>query len=170
MTERIDIDIIEVLVTGIPASGKSSFMQTLNPELISEDGWNLVDIALDDELYLRFAEPPAQSEFDYMWLREIISTVEVDGFVVVCDSSRPALFGEVIGVMQTVVAFHPGAACIVVANKQDHPQAWSAEDIRFGLNIPQSIPVVPCVASQLDLVRDAVVELLTQIFGSDQEP
>lgn len=164
MDTGIDVDVIEVLVTGIPSSGKSSFLQTLNPNLVTENGWQLVNIAVDSDLHMRFAEPPARNDFDYLWLRDVIAAAEVDGFVIVCDSTRPELFGEMIGVLQTVLSIHEYTACVVVANKQDAPQAWSAEDIRFALNIPLDIPVLPCVAPDIEYVRDAVIELLYQIL------
>jgi hypothetical protein len=164
MDTRVEVDVIEVLVTGIPFAGKSSFLQTLNPNLTHHDGWQLVDIALDSNLHMRFVEPPSRDDFDYLWVREVISSAEVDGFVIVCDSTRPELFGEMIGVLQTVLSIHEYAACVVVANKQDDPNAWSAEDIRFAMNIPMDIPVLPCVAVDIAYVRDAVVELLYQIL------
>ena len=163
MEPEVDVQVVEILVTGIPSSGKSSFSATLNPNIQTQEGWRLADIAVDSSLHMRFVEPPAQEEFDYLWLREVISVAESHGFVIFCDSTRPELFGEMIGILQTVLAMHD-AACIVVANKQDHPDAWDADDIRFAVNIPMSVPVLPCVASEIEYVREAVIQLLYQIF------
>jgi signal recognition particle receptor subunit beta len=158
------VETIDILVTGLPEAGKSRFMQTLSPRLIKKQGWHYVHLAVDETLRMRFLEPPAQRHFDYLELRHVIETSSAHGYVILCDSTHPALFSRVVGLLQTVRAFHEDAPCVIVANKQDHPHAWSSEDIRHCMHLPQSIPVVPCVASQLDLVRDAVILLLYQIF------
>ena len=41
----------------------------------------------------------------------------------------------------------------------------SAEDIRVGLGIPNSILVMPCIAHDRNAVKDVVVQLLYQIMG-----
>jgi signal recognition particle receptor subunit beta len=164
MAASTQSETVDILVTGVPAAGKSRFMETLSPRLIKRQGWHYVYIAVDETLHMRFLEPPAQRGFDYLYLRHIIETSSAHGYVILCDSTRPALFAQMIGLLQTIRAFHDHAPCVIVANKQDHPQAWSVEDIRHCLHIPSTIPVVPCVASQLDMVRAAVIQLLYQIF------
>lgn len=165
MSAGVDIQIIEILVLGLPNSGKSSFVETLNAKHEEADGWRSTYIDVDDSLQVRFIEPPSQADFDFMWCREIIEYIDTDGFIVVADSVRSEDFGEMVSVLQTTRVFHPQVPVLLVANKQDQPQAWRVEDIRMGLGIPDEIHIVPCVATQLRAVREAVLDLLYQIMA-----
>jgi len=165
MATGVEIEVVEILVTGLPDAGKSSFINTLNPQSEEAEGWRSTYIQVDETLHVRFIEPPAMGEFDFMLLREIISGIDVDGFLVMCDSRRADKFGEMISVLQTVRAFHPQIPCALVANKQDSEHAWPAEDIRVGLGIPNDIGVLSCVAQDIEPVRDTVLHLLYQIMG-----
>jgi signal recognition particle receptor subunit beta len=82
----------------------------------------------------------------------------------------PEYFGEAISILQTIRAYHEDVPCVIAANKQDQPHAWSANDVRIGLGIPGDIPVVPCVANQFKSVRDVVIELLYKIFYGNEKP
>ena len=35
---------------------------------------------------------------------------------------------------------------VVAANKQDHPDAWAADDLRIALRIEEGVKLLPCVA------------------------
>jgi hypothetical protein len=52
----------------------------------------------------------------------------------------------------------------VAANKQDHPDAWSPDDLRIALKIDSGIKVVPCVARERESVKGALLELLYSIL------
>lgn len=166
MSAGVDIQIIEILVLGLPSSGKSSFVEALNANREETDGWRSTYIDVDDSLQVRFIEPPPQANFDFMWCREIIEYIDTDGFIMVADSVRSEDFGEMVSVLQTTRVFHPKVPVLLVANKQDQSQAWRVEDIRMGLGIPDEIHIVPCVATQLHTVREAVLDLLYQIMAN----
>lgn len=164
-----EIAVVEVLVIGLTAVGKSTFIRTLSMENGGHseqdaDGWFMTTLPVDDSVMVTFLEPPASRHFNFLWMRELISSVDVPGYIVLFDSTAPELFGEAISILQMIRAYHDTTPCLVVANKQDDLYAWSAEDIRIGLGIPNDISVVPCVASDSIMVREAVLQLLYRIF------
>lgn len=161
----VGTEVIEVLVVGLPGSGKSRLLDTLNPHHEEAHGWRLTWIQIEENLHARFVEPPAQTEFDFMWTREIIAGADIDGCIVVCDSSRTETFGETVGILETVRAFHPGLPLVLAANKQDQPQAWGADDLRLGMGLPDDIHTIPCIASDISTVREAVLQLLYGVLG-----
>lgn len=165
MTVGTNTEVIEILVVGLPGSGKSAFLSTLNPNYEVEQGWRMTWIQIDENLHARFIEPPAQKAFDFMWTREIIAGADIDGCIVLCDSTRTEAFGETVGILETVRAFHPGLPLVMAANKQDQSQAWPADDLRYALGIPDDIHVIPCVAPDIDTVREAVLKLLYGVLG-----
>lgn len=164
MSTIVKIETVEIIVTGMPGSGKSTFIKTICPRSRELHGWYTGDLSVDDELRLKFLEPPKLKQFDFIWLRELIEHVNVPGFVVMCDSTQPEYFGAVVCLLETIKAYHPETPCILVANKHDDPRAWHVDDIRLGLGIPDSIPVVPCIASEFEYVKDVIIKMLYQIF------
>jgi uncharacterized protein len=166
MSVETELDVLEILIIGSPETGKSRFVETICERATRDGkGWHFGHLNVDGDLHIQFIEPPSSAYFDFMWMRELIDRSDVPGFIVVCDSTQPERFGEAVGLLQTVQACHPYSQCVLVANKQDLPQAWNAEDIRIGLNIPENILVVPCVAHDVEAVKEAVLQLLYQIFA-----
>ncbi len=156
---------IEILITGLPEAGKSTFVETISTRTRNAQGWYCGDVHVDETLALKFLEPPGLRQFDFMWLRELIEHVQVPGFIVICDSTRPEYFGAVVALLETIHYNHPDTPCILVTNKQDDSSAWSAEDIRLGLGIPDFIEVVPCRAQSRADVKRIVVQMLYKILG-----
>lgn len=156
---------IEILVTGLPESGKSTFLDTISPRTQHAQGWYWGDVVVDDNLCLKFLEPPGLKQFDFIWLRELVEHVSVAGFVVVCDSTRPEYFGAVVSLLEVIHFNHPNTPCVLVTNKQDIDGAWSAEDIKIALGIPDIIPVSPCTAQNRADVKRIIVDMLYKIFA-----
>jgi len=170
MSTGLEVQHVEIFITGLPQSGKSTFVKTISQYTAFDDNdpasWYEGYLPVDATLDVHFLEPPVMQEFDFLWLRELIEEFDVPGFIVMCDSTMPELFGEMIGILQTVLVYHPETPVILVANKQDCPNAWTASDIRMGLGIPDEILVLPCVATRKDLVKEAVLQLLYRVMGS----
>jgi len=164
MAVVIQPQVLEVLVTGLPESGKSTFVSTISSRIRDAQGWLCGDLLVDDDLHLKFLEPPQLQQFDFIWLRELIEHVEVPAFIVVADSTRPEYFGALVSLLETIHFNHPDTPCMLVVNKQDQPTAWSADDIRLGLGLPDFIPVMACDVRSRAEVKDATVQLLYKIF------
>ena len=160
----VETHIIDIIVTGISRTGKSSFIRSLTQQAHYSHGWFSGVIPVDTNLDAHFVEPPAIHSSDYLWLRDMIASEDVPAYIVMLDSARPETFGETIAVLQTIRAFHPKTPIALVCNRQDHPMAWSEDDIRLGLGIPDDILVKPCVATSMQSVKDVVIDLLYAIW------
>jgi signal recognition particle receptor subunit beta len=95
-----------------------------------------------------------------MW--EILSEGML-GFIVIVDSSRPETFREARGILDTFRGYAE-TPYVIAANKQDHEDAWSPDDLRIALKISKDIKVLPCVANDKDLVKGVLLELLYSIL------
>ena len=158
----VGVEVIEILIVGTASSGKTTLLETLCRTVNQDGDWNAGRLRIDETLDARFTEPPHAA---FMWLREIIEDTEASACIVMIDSARPECFGETVGILQALLNAQPDLPMILVANKQDQPHAWSADDIRLGLRIPSSIPVVPCVATDRSQVKRAVITLFNTVFA-----
>lgn len=161
-------DVVKLIVTGLSKSGKSDFIKSISQytewQAEPENSWFFGRVRVDQSLILHFLEPPIGKQFDFMWLRDVMSKIRATGFIVMVDSTRPQHFGEFLSILYTIRGYHDNAPLVVAANKQDKHNAWSAEDIRLGLGI-RDVKVMPCIASDYNLVREVVVDLLYQVMG-----
>lgn len=168
---------VKIVVTGPFAAGKTQFIQTISEidvvaterritrahEQIKPETTVAMDfgrITVDDELVLYLFGTPGQRRFDFMW--EVLSEGML-GFVVLLDSVRPETFREAKEILEAFRSYAP-VPYIVAANKQDLVDAWSPEDLRIALRIPESITMIPCVATERESVKQTLLELLYQVL------
>jgi signal recognition particle receptor subunit beta len=85
------------------------------------------------------------------------------GFIVMVDSAKPETFREAKSILETFRAYAP-TPYVVAANKQDHPDAWTPEDLRIALRLEPEVKLLPCVAKERDSVRNVLLELLYTIL------
>jgi signal recognition particle receptor subunit beta len=111
---------------------------------------------------LHLLEPPMEQQYDFMWLRDVISRVKATGFIVMVDSARPQSFAEFISILYTIRGFHNNIPLVVGANRKDHPRAWSMTDLQLGLGISDAI-VQGCNANDYQSVRDVLITLLNRM-------
>jgi len=162
MTEQI----VDILVMSLPQSGKTTFIKTISTSTEwHESGWFLGVLPVDQGLTLQFLEPPATPEFDFILMQEVVANSDVPGYIVIIDSTQPHTFGEAVSILQTIRSYHPETPILVAASHQDLANAWSADDLRIGLGIPDDILVTPCIANDPELVKDSVVQLLYRVLG-----
>lgn len=169
---------VKMVVTGPYSSGKTQFIRSISEidvvaterkvsseaEKIKESTTVAMDfgrITIDNDLILYLFGTPGQRRFDFMW--EILSEGML-GFVVMVDSSRPETFREAKSILEIFRAYAP-TPYVVAANKQDHPDAWSVEDMRIALRLDPAIKLLPCVATRKDSVKSALLELLYSILA-----
>ena len=178
----MSIRTVKMVVTGPFNSGKTAFIRsiseidvvsterkiTLPVEKVKDTTTVAMDfgrISVDDELVLYLFGTPGQKRFDFMW--EILSEGML-GFVVMVDSTRPETFREARYIMETFRAYAP-TPFVVAANKQDHPDAWSIEDLRIALRLDSQIRCLECVATEREKVKNVLLELLYCILEEVQE-
>ncbi len=169
---------VKMVVTGPFSAGKTAFIQSISeidvvsterrissePEQkIKETTTVAMDfgrITVDEDLVLYLFGTPGQKRFDFMW--EILSEGML-GFIVVVDSSRPETFREAKGILQTFRAYAP-TPYVVAANKQDREDAWSIEDLRIALKLDKKVKMLPCIATNREMVKKVLLELLYSIL------
>jgi len=168
---------VKMVVTGPFSAGKTQFIRTISEidvvsteRKLSSDAERLKEattvamdfgrITIDEELILYLFGTPGQRRFDFMW--EIL-TEGMLGFIVLIDSVRPETFREAKHILE-VFRGYAQTPYVVAANKQDMPDAWTTEDLRIALKIDKSIKVLPCVATDKESVKNAVLELLYSIL------
>lgn len=168
---------VKMVVTGPFNSGKTEFIRSVSEidvvsteRKISSDSERVKDqttvamdfgrITVDDNLVLYLFGTPGQRRFDFMW--EILSEGML-GFIVMVDSTRPETFHEARNILETFRAYAP-TPYIVVANKQDCKDAWDLEDMRIALRLDGLVKFLPCVATDRESVKSALLELLYSIL------
>ncbi len=168
---------VKMVITGPFASGKTEFIRSISEiEVVSTErdiktpaeqvkdqttvAMDFGRITVDDDLVLYLFGTPGQRRFDFMW--EILAEGML-GFVVMVDSSKPETFREAKSILETFRAYAP-TPYVVAANKQDHPDAWSPEDLRIALRIEEGVKLLPCVAREKESVKNVLLELLYSIL------
>lgn len=159
--------VVKIIVIGLANSGKTSFIQRVSQytewQGEKQDSWFFGRVRVDSSLILHFLEPPMSRQFDFIWLRQVMSRIRATGFVVMMDSTKPQHFGEFLSILYTIRGYHEDAPLVVAANKQDHRKAWQPDDVRLGLGI-RDVSVMPCVANNPNAVREVVIDLLYQVL------
>ena len=168
---------VKMVVTGPFSSGKTQFIQTISEiEVVAterkissdvEKIKNATTVAMDfgrstvdEELVLYLFGTPGQKRFDFMW--EILSEGML-GFIVMVDSTRPETFREARSILETFRAYAP-TPYVVAANKQDREDAWDIEDMRHALRLDAKTKLLPCVATDRNMVKSTLLELLYSIL------
>ncbi|MCB9450868.1 MAG: TIR domain-containing protein [Anaerolineaceae bacterium] len=172
------IQTVKIVITGPFSAGKTEFIRSISEiDVVSTEreittpaekevkeqttvAMDFGRITVDEELVLYLFGTPGQRRFDFMW--EILAEGML-GFIVLIDSSKPETFREAKSILDTFRAYAP-TPFIVAANKQDHPDAWSPEDLRIALRVDAGIKLVPCVARDPHSVRDVLLELLYSVL------
>jgi signal recognition particle receptor subunit beta len=169
---------VKMVVTGPFNSGKTQFIQAVSEidvvsterkisseaERVKESTTVAMDfgrITVDADLVLYLFGTPGQKRFEFMW--EILSECML-GFVVMVDSTRPETFREAKSILETFRAYAP-TPYVVAANKQDHDEAWSIEDLRIALRLAPEVKLIPCVATDREKVKNVLLELLYSILA-----
>lgn len=168
---------VKMVVTGPFAAGKTEFIRTISEidvvsteRKISHDAERVKDattvamdfgrITVDEDLVLYMFGTPGQKRFDFMW--EILSEGML-GFIVVVDSSRPETFREARNILDTFRGYAT-TPFVIAANKQDHEDAWAADDLRIALKVGPDTKVLPCTATNRESVKSVLLELLYSIL------
>jgi small GTP-binding protein len=171
-----------MVITGAVNSGKTQFIRTISEiEVVSTerrttDDTRLVKrettVAMDfgrisvaEDLVLHMFGTPGQQRFDFMW--EILSEGML-GLVVLVDSARPETFRETLRIVDFFTSFRE-TPYVVVANKQDLENAWSPDELRLALRLPEEVKVLPCVATTRPSVKRVLLELLYLVLQSADE-
>ena len=161
----IKLFIPKILVTGPFNAGKSTFVHSLSSKSISVDRLGTT-IALDHGHidYKGFSADifgtPGQERFDP--IIKLISGESMGVFLIV-DSTNPKDFVRAKQMLEITKSY--GLPYIIVANKQDLPNALKPDEIKKQFNLPDEIPVLPVVAKDKTGVYEAFEILIDKITG-----
>src|SRR5690606_906592 len=117
-------------------------------------------LKVDDELKVFFHHAPGNRRMDFLlqvWEQGVLGTI------VIVDSSLPESFRDVRNIIETHRFYFP-APWIVAANKQDLPDAWPIDALRDVLHVPDKIPIVPCIATDRESVKNVLLALLEEVL------
>jgi len=171
---------LKIVITGAYAAGKTNFIRTISDIDIVHTEYEVTDpeerllkhqttvaldfgkIAVSDEVTLYLFGTPGQERFDFMW--EVLSEGCI-GYVVLVDSCRPAHLLETEHLLARFATI-TDAPFVVAANKQDDPAALPLSYVRRRLRLPFEIPLLPCVATDRESVKQVLLALLAHIEGS----
>ncbi|RJS48443.1 MAG: GTP-binding protein [Methanobacterium sp.] len=166
----VKVYVPKILVTGPYNSGKSSFVKSISEESVSVDrkamGAFPTTIAMDigHVDYKGFLADvfgtPGQERFDL--ILSVLSKEAVGAFILV-DSTAPQTFARAKEMIRKTRA--ESIPKIIIANKQDLPDALSPEDIRKKMKISRDIPIVPAVVTEKKGIYHAMDALLKLIYG-----
>jgi small GTP-binding protein len=165
-----------MVVTGPFNAGKTEFIRTVSEidvvsteQAISNELERVKDtttvaldfgrLTVDDTLILHIFGTPGQRRFEFMW--DILAEGML-GYIVMVDSTTPESFREARYILDAF-ADHSDTPFVVAVNKQDLENAWDVDDIRHALRLPGEIPVLPCVATDMKLVKKVLLKLLDLI-------
>jgi hypothetical protein len=157
----------KVLVTGPYNSGKSTFVHALSTRAVSVDRLGTT-IALDHGhidhkgFVADIFGTPGQERFN-----PILKLLggEALGIFLIVDSTNPEGFPRAKAMLEMTLG--RGLPFIIIANKQDLPNALSSEEIRERMKIGNEIKIIPTVATQKKGVIEAFETLLDMITSVD---
>ena len=162
----------KIVITGPFNAGKTQFIKTISEIAVAsterkitrpEPGMKAqTTVAMDygrvtlGDATLHLHGTPGQARFDFMW--EIL-TKEMNGFVVVVDSTDPGSAAEARELIKIFTTAH-AVPYVIAANKQDTAGALSVDKLRRELGISSNILIMPCVASRKTSVKQVLAQLV----------
>jgi len=90
------------------------------------------------------------------------------GLIVLVDSTRPETFRETNRIIDFFTAYRD-APYVIAANKQDHENAWSPDELRLALRLNSDVKILPCIATERETVKNVLLELLYVIMQRSSE-
>jgi len=103
---------------------------------------------------------PGQERFDLML--DVLARESVGAFIVV-DSSEPQTFPRAKEMINKTQA--EAIPKIIVANKQDLPNALSPEEIRKTMKLDKNTPIIPVIVKENKGAEEALDALLALLYG-----
>lgn len=161
----------KILVTGAFNAGKTTFIHSISEidpvytdkKMADTDELTTVAmdfgrITVDEGLSLFLFGTPGQERFDFMW--DILKE-DIIGFIILVDSTTPDT--DTTLKMLKVFSERSDIPYVVACTKQDQKGAVSLETIKQSLQLGD-VPVLSCVATDRDSVREVLLVLLHEIL------
>lgn len=172
-------NLMKIVITGTFNAGKSQLISTISEiEVVATERKITTEyrqiksettVAMDFGRFtlagraLHLFGTPGQPHFGFMW--EILAK-EMDGFVILIDSTEPESFDQARQFIRLFTSISP-VPFVVAANKQDITGAIRPHEVRAALKLAPDIQVLPCVATDHDSVYSILVQLHHAIMFRD---
>jgi uncharacterized protein len=173
---------VKIVVTGPFAAGKTTLIRTISEITVLSTERGITDdtrsrkaettvamdfgrITIDRDLVLYLFGTPGQERFDFMW--EILGEGML-GYVLLVDASRPESFPEALNILG---AFRRMARVpfVVALNRTDGLDTRTENDLRDALNLADSVPIVPCDATDKESVKTVLLALLYSVLDEIEQ-
>jgi uncharacterized protein len=159
---------VSLVVAGMYGAGKTTFISTIseiplpvpatNPEGKPQTDYGRKTV--DDDLVLQFFGAPGHVRYDFMW--EIMAEGML-GFFLLVDSTQPQTFPAARAMLNTFASYAP-VPYIIVATKQDMPDALPYDEVGQRVQIHASDVAMACIATDDASVQPIVLKLLYMIL------
>ncbi|MFI6104632.1 GTP-binding protein [Streptomyces sp. NPDC051310] len=120
-------------------------------------------ISINEQLVLYLFGTPGQERFWFLWRGLFEGAL---GAVVLVDTRRLEVSFDVIGRLE-----ERGVPFVVAVNSFPDAPAYPVEELRGALDLPPSVPIVPCDARQRSSGKDVLMTLMRylQTLATTQE-
>ncbi|MFU2158576.1 MULTISPECIES: GTP-binding protein [Caldisericum] len=171
----------KIVVTGPFAAGKTTFIKTITeispivteaPTTRDEEAqvkdsttvaMDFGRITVDDDYVLHIFGTPGQFRFNYMWS---ILSKDALGVILLVDSGDRSMIEEAKD-MLNFFRVKTDAPIVVALNHFNEKEHISEDELKSIMNIPDSIPVVGCDATNKESVKNVLLKLLELILEND---
>jgi uncharacterized protein len=173
---------VKIVVTGPFSAGKTTLIRTISEITVLSTEKDITDhtrsrkaettvamdfgrITIDRDLVLYLFGTPGQDRFDFMW--EILGEGML-GYILLIDSSREDSLQEATGILE---AFRRMARVpfVVALNRAEGIDPDDEATVRSALELADTIPVVPCDATDRESVKSVLLALLYAVVDSLDE-
>jgi hypothetical protein len=164
-----DSRIVRIGVTGHFASGKTTFIRTISKTPVvsvtnvladyPDVSFDLGKLVIEGGLELHLYGNPSNFPPSVLLQRK---QSDWAGLVVMVKSYDDRVFCEVQNLI-SVLRSSDRYCRVVAANYQDHPAAKSPGALRVILQVPDDVPLLPCVATDKEAVKRVLLTLLHRI-------
>jgi uncharacterized protein len=170
---------VKIVVTGPFSAGKSTLIRTISEITVLSTEKDITDetrsrktettvamdfgrITIDKDLVLYLFGTPGQDRFDFMW--EILGEGMI-GYILLLDATRMESLDEAVGILAAFrrMAHVPFA---VGLNRAEEMEPGTEAQIRETLQLDDSVPVLPCDATDRESVKAMLLALLYSVAES----
>jgi uncharacterized protein len=170
---------VKIVVTGPFSAGKTTLIRTISEITVLSTEKDITDstrsrkaettvamdfgrITIDRDLVLYLFGTPGQDRFDFMW--EILGEGML-GYILLIDSSREDSLEEADGIL---AAFRKMARVpfVVALNRTEGIEPADEAKVRSELALDDTVPVVPCDATDRESVKSVLLALLYSVLDT----
>lgn len=171
--EDFAVSSYSIWVTGTFSSGKTTFIEAISEIPVRSIEYyrhnNERSEAVDfgyiscDTYYLQFFGGPGSWRLKRNLFEADIKSGRLLGVVVLYDSAQLASLREMRSILNIFRAPDWDHPYVIVANKQDRPNAWEPEDLKIALKVSSEELFLPCCSIDRESVKQVLITFLEYV-------